>query len=133
MGEKFNLLIKSSATQTVPAAETKSIGLAAIARVSWFLQTNLDSFIVTRQLLSTYRDLVSSRQIIVTRDLSTIYRDLQKPSHRDVDGNSPNRRAVRFKISVQYRDIQRTSKSLAACHRACLCCCQTHAFLPTMA
>jgi hypothetical protein len=27
MGEEFNLLIKSYATRTVPAAETKSIGL----------------------------------------------------------------------------------------------------------
>jgi hypothetical protein len=32
MREKFNLLIKSCGTQTVPAAETKSIGLAANAR-----------------------------------------------------------------------------------------------------
>jgi hypothetical protein len=31
--------------------------------VSWFLLFHLDSFIVTRQLSSTYRDLVSSRQL----------------------------------------------------------------------
>jgi len=90
-------LIKSCGTWTVSAAETKSMGLAAYAQVSWFLQTHLDSFIVTRQFSSTYRDLVPSRQIIVTRDFSTVYQDLQKPRHRDADGNSPNRRAVRFK------------------------------------
>jgi len=33
MREEFNLLIKSCATRTVPAAETKSIGLQADARV----------------------------------------------------------------------------------------------------
>jgi hypothetical protein len=33
MGERFNLLIKSCATRTVPATETKSIGLQADARV----------------------------------------------------------------------------------------------------
>jgi hypothetical protein len=47
--------------------------------VSWFLLTHLDSFIVTRQLSSIYRDLVPSRQIILTRDFSTVYLDLQKP------------------------------------------------------
>jgi hypothetical protein len=30
----------------------------------------------------------------VTRDFSAICQDLQKPRHRDTDGNSPNRRAV---------------------------------------
>ena len=87
MREKFNPLIKSGGTRTVPTAETTSIGLAANAQVSWFLQTHLDNFIVTRQLSSTYRDLVPSRQIIVTRDFSTVYQDWQKPRHRDADGN----------------------------------------------
>jgi hypothetical protein len=41
---------------TNPAAETKSIGLPAIALLSWFLQCRLDSFIVTGQLLPIYRD-----------------------------------------------------------------------------
>src|SRR5450759_2740256 len=81
---------------TNPAAVTMSIGLLADALLSWFLLTHLDSLIMTRQLSSTYRDLVPSRQIIVTRDFSTVYRDLQKPRHRDADGNSPNRRAVRL-------------------------------------
>jgi hypothetical protein len=55
--------------------------------VSWFLQTHLDSFIVTRKLSSAYRDLVPSRQIIVTRNFSTVYQDLQKTQHRDTDAN----------------------------------------------
>jgi hypothetical protein len=97
MREKFNLLIKSCGTLTAYAAETTSIGLAADAQVLWFLLTNLDGFIVTRQLSSTYRDLVPSRQFIVTRNLSTVYQDWQKPRHRDADGNSPNRRAVMCK------------------------------------
>jgi len=63
MREEFNLLIKSCCTRTDPAAKTESIGLQADARVSWFLLFHLDGFIVTRQLSSTYRDLVPSRQL----------------------------------------------------------------------
>ena len=100
MRENINPLIKSCGTRTVLAAETKSIGLAAHAQVSWFLQTHLDSFIMTRQLSFTYRDLVPLRQIIVTIDFSIVYRDWQKPSHRDTGGNSPNRRAVMLKQLV---------------------------------
>jgi hypothetical protein len=37
MREEFNPLIKSCATRTVPAAETKSIGLQADALVPCFL------------------------------------------------------------------------------------------------
>jgi hypothetical protein len=81
------------------------MGLAADARVSWFLQTHLDSFIMTRQVSSTYRDLVPSKQIVVTSDFSTIYQDLQKPRHRDADGNSPNRRAVISKASQNGYDL----------------------------
>ena len=92
--EKLNPLFKSCGTRTVPSTGTKSVGLAANAQVSWFLLTHLDSFIVTRQLSSTYRDLVPFRHFTVTSDFSTVYQDLQKPRHRDADGNSPNRRAV---------------------------------------
>ena len=56
MREGFHLLIKSFATRTIPAAETKSIGLQADAQLSWFLQCHLDSFIVTWQILPTYGD-----------------------------------------------------------------------------
>ena len=41
---------------TTPAAETKSIGLLAYAQLSWFLQSHLDSFTVTGQILPIYRD-----------------------------------------------------------------------------
>jgi hypothetical protein len=37
MREEFNPLIKSCANRTVPATETKSIGLQADAQLSWFL------------------------------------------------------------------------------------------------
>jgi hypothetical protein len=69
MREEFNLLIKSCTTWTVPAAETKSIGLQADARVVmvfaspsgqfYYNMTNpahlsgprhLDNFILTRNL-----------------------------------------------------------------------------------
>jgi hypothetical protein len=72
MGEKFNLLIKSCVTRTDPAAETKSIGLQADARVVivfaspsgqfYYNMTNpahlsgprhLDNFIVTSNFRSS--------------------------------------------------------------------------------
>jgi hypothetical protein len=74
MREEFDPLTKSCGTRTVSAAETKSIGLQANARVSWFLQHHQDNFIVTRQLSSIYRDLIPSRQITVTRYLSSLTR-----------------------------------------------------------
>jgi hypothetical protein len=43
-------------TVTTPATETKSIGLLAIAPLSWFLHRHLDSFIVTGQLAAIFRD-----------------------------------------------------------------------------
>jgi hypothetical protein len=47
MREEFDPLIKSCTTWTVPAAETKSIGLQAYAQLSWFLQSHLVSFAMT--------------------------------------------------------------------------------------
>jgi hypothetical protein len=41
---------------TNPAAVTMSIGLLAFAPLSWFLHRHQDSFIVTGQLASVYRD-----------------------------------------------------------------------------
>jgi hypothetical protein len=48
MRENINPLIKSCSTRTDPAAETESIGQPADAQLSWFLQSHLDSFTVTR-------------------------------------------------------------------------------------
>jgi len=47
MREEFNPFIKSCGTWTVPAAETKSIGLQADARVVMVFARHLDNFIVT--------------------------------------------------------------------------------------
>jgi hypothetical protein len=47
MREEFNTLIKSSATRTDPATETKSIGLQADALVVMVFANHLDSFIIT--------------------------------------------------------------------------------------
>jgi hypothetical protein len=83
----INSLIKSCATRTVPAAETKSIGLPANARGVMVFATQ------PRQL---YRDPttfvhLSGLGTVKTnyRDpiLSATYRDWQKPRHRDTVGN----------------------------------------------
>jgi hypothetical protein len=133
MREGFNSLIKSCGTRTVPVAETKSIGLQADARVVMVFARYLNNFIVTRQLSSTCRDLVPSNSFIVTSGCSSIYQDLQKPRHRDADGNSLNRRAVSCKAN--YRSLilpglptraqEFCSPSLQPSRR-----CKTHAFWP---
>ena len=88
MREEFNLLIKSSATRTVPAAETKSIGLQADARVVMVFATpsgqfyhdvtnpahlsgrsHLDSFIVTtnaRPLIGTLQKRMPTLTLTAT-------------------------------------------------------------------
>ena len=47
MREEFNPLIKTCATWTDPAAETKSIGLQADAQVVMVFARHLDNFFVT--------------------------------------------------------------------------------------
>ena len=93
-----NPLIKSCGTRTDPAAETKSIGLPSDALVPCFLLAiwTISSW---HETFIRHPDLVPPRQIVVTSDFSTIYQDLQKPRHRDADGNSPNRRAVSGHVS----------------------------------
>jgi len=53
---KFNPTYQTFGTVTIPAAETKSIGLPADAQLSWFLHRHLDSLTVTGQLRTIYRD-----------------------------------------------------------------------------
>jgi hypothetical protein len=55
MREEFEPHIKARSTRTVPITETKSIGLQADARGVMVFANHLDSFIMTRQLSSTYR------------------------------------------------------------------------------
>jgi hypothetical protein len=59
---RFNLfqLIKLCGTRTVPAAETKSMGLQADARVVMVFARHRDNFIVTGQILPTYRDFAKT-------------------------------------------------------------------------
>jgi hypothetical protein len=45
---------------TNPATETMSIGLPADTQLSWVLQHHLDSFIVTGQLRTVYRDFAKT-------------------------------------------------------------------------
>ena len=44
---KFKSTYQTLCTVTIPAAETKSIGLPADAQLSWFLHRHLDNFIMT--------------------------------------------------------------------------------------
>ena len=88
-------LIKFCCTWTDPAAETKSIGLQADARVVMVFARHLDNFIMTWQILPVYRD-----HAIWTnyrdKEIIPIYRDFAKThANPDADGNSLNRRAVR--------------------------------------
>ena len=56
MREEFNPLIKSCCTRTVPAAETKSIGLQADARVVMVFAVSPRLFHRDTEILPTYRD-----------------------------------------------------------------------------
>jgi hypothetical protein len=78
MREKFSQLIKSCGTLTVPAAETKSIGLAAGALVP---------------------GPPERPKRIHIQDLSIVRSGGHKPRHRDADGNSLNRQAVMVNAS----------------------------------
>jgi len=78
MREEFNLLIKSCATRTVPAAKTKSIGLQADARVVMVFASPLRQF---------YRDMTKPAHLsgprhldnfILTRNLHPSTGTLQK-------------------------------------------------------
>jgi hypothetical protein len=108
-------LIKSCGTETHPAAETESIGLSADAQLSWFLQSHLYSFTVTRDLEPSTgirpstviipsgvftvtqnsepsTGIIPSRLFIVTNELSAIYRDFYLDQ----------------KLSAVYRDFAKT-------------------------
>jgi hypothetical protein len=68
MGEEFDPLIKYCCTRTVPAAETKSIGLQADVRGVMVFARHLDSFILTHNfsLIWQIRDF-GSGQILQPR------------------------------------------------------------------
>jgi hypothetical protein len=76
MREEFNPLIKSCCTGTVPAAETKSIGLQADARVVMVFASPSGQFYLDKKPSSIYRDFAKTH------------------ANPDTDGNSLNRRAV---------------------------------------
>ena len=59
MREEFNSLIKSCATRTVPAAETKSIRLQADAQVVMVFALPPRLFYRDTEILPTYRDHAS--------------------------------------------------------------------------
>jgi hypothetical protein len=52
-----------------------------------FFARHLDSFIVTRNFATIYRDWCRLDNFTVTLGLTAIYRDWQKIRHRDTDGN----------------------------------------------
>ena len=51
-----------------------------------FFALHRDYFIVTRNFMSIYLDLVPNRSFTVTLGFSAIYQDWQKTKHRDTDG-----------------------------------------------
>jgi hypothetical protein len=84
---------------TIPAAETKSIGLLADAPLSWFLHRHLDSFIMTGQLHLIYRDFATltvlpgretSRPFTGTlqKPMPTLTQTATPPYHRAVNNNT---------------------------------------------
>jgi hypothetical protein len=85
--EEFNPLIKSCTTWTVPATETKSIGLQADARVVMVFARHLDYFIVTRKSCPLIGTTPSGQFHLDTKS-SPIYRDFAKThANPDTDGN----------------------------------------------
>jgi hypothetical protein len=75
---RFNLFqfIKFCCTWTVPAAETKSMGLRADARVVMVFASPSGQFYLDKKPSSIYRDFAKTH------------------ANPDADGNSLNRRAV---------------------------------------
>jgi hypothetical protein len=73
-------LIKSCSTETHPAAETESIGLLAYAQLSWFLQSHLDSFILTLDSqpstgIHPSTGIIPSGSFAWTKELSSVNQD----------------------------------------------------------
>ena len=80
MREEFNLLIKPCATWTVPAAETKTIGLQADASARWRIMVfarHLDKFIMRDNFVPSIGTLPSGKLYRDTEILPT-YRDFAK-------------------------------------------------------
>ena len=85
MTETFNRLL-SFVNWTNPATETKSMWVGGQRTGTLFFARHLDSFIVTRNFTTIYRDLVPFNSFTLTLGISAIYRDWQKTRHRDTDG-----------------------------------------------
>ena len=75
---------------------TESVGLAADARGVMVFAIPSRLFHRAPGLTILTRTWYRRDYFIVHPDSSAICQDLQKPRHRDTDGNSPNRRAVRL-------------------------------------
>ena len=85
--EEFAPLIKSCFTQTLPAAETKSIGLQAYARVVMVFARHLDYFIVTWKSCP-FIGTTSSGQLYRDKEILPTYRDFAKThANPDTDGD----------------------------------------------
>jgi len=61
-------------------------GLAGRRSGALFFCSHRDYFILTRNFIAVYLDLVSFRKFTVTLGYSAIYQDWQKTRHRDADG-----------------------------------------------
>jgi hypothetical protein len=92
----FNPFIKFCTTRTVPSTGTESVGLRADARGVMVFASPSRLFHRAPGLTGLTRTWYYLDSFTVHPDSSAICQDLQKPRHRDTDGNSPNRRAVRL-------------------------------------
>jgi len=87
---------------------TESVGLAADARGVMVFASPSRLFHRAPGLTNLTRTWYHLDYFIVHPDSPIICQDLQKPRHRDIDGNSPNRRAVRFHSTAENRDSSLT-------------------------
>src|SRR5664279_3104813 len=129
MRENLNPFIKFCATRTVPSTGTKSIGLRADAHGVMVFASPSRLFHRAPGLTILTKTWYRLDSFIVTRDFSTIYRDLQKPRHRDPSLRSgqatPTHQtagplaARQITAASFYQDFRRTRKSFAAhpCNR----------------
>ena len=93
MREKFNSSIKFCAIRTVPAAETKSIGLSADAQLSWFLQTLPRLF---------FRDI---KRPFTCRDLAKTHASFEYFGTLKANSSIGHLKPIRTKLNIDYQQI----------------------------
>jgi len=101
-------LIKPCGTLTASSPGTESVGLRADAHGVMVFAIPSRLFHRAPGLTILTRNWCHRDYFIVHPDSPAVCQDLQKPRHRDTDGNSPNRRAVSTNISACDKYAPRT-------------------------